>query len=78
MPAQKKVATGQQLAYPLLSDPDGSVAAKFGALAGGGRYAARVTYIIDPRGTIRAVLDDVSVASHGADLAERIRALQAE
>ena len=75
---QRKFATDQELDYPLLSDPDGSVAAKYGVLAGGGRFAARVTFVIDPRGTIRAVIDDVSVATHGADLAERIRALQAE
>ncbi len=75
---QKKFATDQKLDYPLLSDPDGSVAAKYGVLAGGGRFAARVTFVIDPRGTVRAVEKDVSVASHGPDLAARIRALQAE
>ena len=76
--SQKKFATEHGLAYPLLSDPDGSVAAKYGVLAGGGRFAARVTFVVDPRGTIREVVEDVGVDTHGADLAAKIRALQAE
>ena len=76
--SQAKFATDQELTYPLLSDPDGSVAAKYGVLGAGGRFASRVTFVIDPLGKIRVVDDEVTVDSHGADLAARIRALQAE
>ena len=73
---QKKFAKDEKLAFSVLSDPDGSVARKYGVLAG--RYAKRVTYVIDPRGTVRAVDTQVSVDSHGEDLAARIREMQAE
>lgn len=72
--AQKKFADEQNLAYPLLSDPDGSVAAKYGVLGRG--FANRVTFVVDPAGKVRWVDRQVDVNRHGAALAERIRELQ--
>ena len=58
----------QELNFPLLSDPDGSAASKYGVLPEGGRFAARVTFVIDPEGKLRAIDDKVNVDSHGEDL----------
>jgi peroxiredoxin Q/BCP len=74
--SQKHFAEGQHLGFHLLSDPDGSVAAKYGVLAEGGRYAQRVTFVIDPEGVVRLVDRAVDVSSHGSDLAAKIKELQ--
>lgn len=67
-----KFAEDQALTFPLLSDPDASVAKRYGVLAPGGAYAKRVTFVIDPKGILRAVDDAVSVRTHGTDLADRV------
>jgi peroxiredoxin Q/BCP len=74
--AQRRFAEGQKLAFTLLSDPDGSAAAKYGVLAPGGRYAQRVTFVVDPAGVVRLVDRAVDVSSHGSDLVTAIRRLQ--
>lgn len=66
----------QELNFPLLSDPDGSAAAKYGALAGDAPFANRITYVLDPEGVLRAVDDRVQVDSHGTDLALLVAELQ--
>jgi peroxiredoxin Q/BCP len=66
------------LTFPLLSDPDGSVARKYGVLPAGARFTQRATFVIDPSGIVRAIDRDVGVATHGTDLATRLRALQAD
>ena len=76
--AQKAFAKAQELAYPVLSDPDGSVAGKFGVLGPGGRYARRVTFVLDPEGVVRHVDETVDVTRHGAILAGIVRGLQSE
>ncbi len=76
--AQKKFADEQHLAYPVLSDADGSVATKYGVLAPGGRYAKRVTFVVDPDGVVRYVDEQVDVIHHGAALAKQIERLQKE
>jgi len=69
-------ALDQELEFPLLSDPDGGVAAKYGVLPKDGRFAQRVTFVIDPEGVLRHVDAEVQVRSHGADLVELVRRLQ--
>lgn len=76
MATQKAFAEAQELTYPLLSDPDGSAAARYGVLAGG--FARRVTFVIDPEGRVRHVDREVDVARHGADLVRRIRDLRGD
>jgi peroxiredoxin Q/BCP len=73
---QKRFAKAQELPFPLLSDPDGSVATKYRVLPEGGLYARRVTFVIDPEGVIRHVDRAVDVSRHGSDLAEAIHELQ--
>jgi peroxiredoxin Q/BCP len=58
----------QSLNFQLLSDPDRSVVAKYGAAMAGAQFAARYTYVIDPKGVLRHVDKSVVVTSHGADL----------
>ena len=69
-------AEAQELAFPLLSDPDGSVAVKYGVLMEGRPFAKRVTFVLDDRGVLRLVDDKVDVMKHGADLAARIEKLK--
>lgn len=66
----------QELNFPLLSDPDGSAAAKLGAMMQDKPYAARVTFVVDDRGVVRLVDTGVKVDSHGRDLVEAIRGLK--
>ena len=74
--SQKQFHEAQKLNFPLLSDPDGSVAAKYGALLAGKPYSARVTFVIDDQGALRHRDEKVNVASHGADLAGVVRGLR--
>lgn len=66
--SQKTFHAAQKLVFPLLSDPDGSVAGKYGALAAGAKWTERVTFVVDPEGVVRHVDRGVKVATHGADL----------
>ena len=69
-------AEKQKLPFALLSDPDGSVASKYGVLDPTGKYAQRVTFVIDDQGVLRKVLDKVEVKTHGEDLAVLIEELR--
>ena len=73
-----KFHKAQKLSYPLLSDPDGSVARKFDALMSGRPYAKRMTFIIDSDGILRHIDSGVNVRSHGEDLLELVERLQGE
>ena len=74
--SQAAFAKAQELEYPLLSDPDGSVAAKYGVLMKRRSYARRVTFIIDAQGVIRAIDAKVDVNQHGENLVELIGELR--
>jgi peroxiredoxin Q/BCP len=74
--AQAAFAKAQKLNFPLLSDPDGSVAQKFGVLPAGGRWTQRVTFIIDDEGVLRHIDRKVDVQTHGDDLLNLIEGLQ--
>ena len=73
-----KFHKAQKLNFKLLSDPDGSVGRKYGALPPGGKYANRYTYVIDPQGVLRYIEKSVNVRSHGTDLLDKIVDLQDE
>ena len=68
--SQAKFAKMQKLNFQLLSDPDGSVATKYGV--GGRRYPRRHSFVIDDKGVLRHVAKKVNVMAHGQDLAELI------
>ena len=67
----------QKLSFALLSDPDGSVARKYGVYLARG-FANRVTFVIDPKGVLRHVDQSVAVDSHGRDLIATLTRLKAE
>ena len=73
---QKRFAEQHELGFTLLSDPDGSVAAKYQVLTPDGRWARRVTFVIDGAGVLRLIDREVRVETHGADLLERIAELR--
>lgn len=73
---QARFHESQELSFPLLSDPDASAATKYGVLAEGGRWSTRVSFVIDEKGVLRAIVDDVDVASHGVDLVLLVRELR--
>jgi peroxiredoxin Q/BCP len=57
-----------------LSDPTKETARAYGVLGASG-FARRWTFFIGRDGRILAIDKDVSVASHGKDIAERLAAL---
>ncbi len=70
-------AQAQELAFPLLSDPDGSAARKYGVLMEDRPFARRVTFVIDDKGILRHVDEKVDVSKHGEDIAGLIEKLKA-
>ena len=75
--SQARFMKEQKLNFQLLSDPDGSMARKYDILWRD-TYTKRVTFVIDPKGVLRAIDDAVNVKQHGQDLSELLRRLQAE
>lgn len=73
---QAKFTKAQELNFPLLSDPDGSAAAKYQVRMKDRPLAARVTFVIDEQGTVRHIDREVNVDSHGSDLISLLRALR--
>jgi peroxiredoxin Q/BCP len=71
-----KFAEAQKAPYAMLSDPDGSAATKYGVLDPGGKYAQRVTFVLDDQGVLRRIVDKVDVKTHGEDLAVLIEELR--
>jgi len=70
-----KFAASLDLDYPVLSDPDGRVAAAYGLLRGKRKIPARKTFIIGEDGTILHVFEKVKPGSHGKDVAEKLEEL---
>jgi peroxiredoxin Q/BCP len=62
------------LPFPLLSDPEGTVARSYGALWDFllVRFAKRHTYLIDPQGRITRAFLSISPSTHAADLLAEI------
>jgi thioredoxin-dependent peroxiredoxin len=61
--------------YPILSDPDKTVARAYGVLGASG-FPSRWTFHIGIDGRIQAIDKQVRVASHGDDVAARLEALR--
>ena len=60
---------------PVVSDPDGKAAKRFGVLGFGGLYSNRWTFYIDEKGVLRDVDRDVDPATAGQDILDRLDAL---
>lgn len=64
-----------KLSFPLLADPDRKVTKTYGALAFY-RLAKRMTFIIDPEGTIRKVFSQVNPKTHVEEVVTALEELQ--
>ncbi|MFT4843357.1 MAG: peroxiredoxin Q/BCP [Planctomycetota bacterium] len=74
--SQAKFKKAQSLAFRLLSDPDGSVAKKYGVLMKGRPYAKRVTFILDDKGVVRTIIPQVEISAHGEQVLQIIAKLR--
>jgi peroxiredoxin Q/BCP len=70
-----KFAKSLDLDYPILSDPDKSVAKAYGVLGPRG-FAQRWTYYIDKDGTIREVDKKINTAAAAPDVAAKLKTLK--
>ncbi len=64
--AHRRFAERHGLGFPLLSDPDGSICKAYGvARLGGWLWPRRVTFVIDPAGIVRRVIEsELDIAAH--------------
>jgi peroxiredoxin Q/BCP len=62
------------ITYPILSDPTRDVARAYGVLSRSG-YASRWTFYIGVDGRILAIDKEVHAASHGSEIAARLKEL---
>ena len=58
--------------FPVISDPDKSVANRYGVIGFGGLYAKRWTFYIDPDGIIRKIDKNVRTETAGADIVRNL------
>lgn len=61
--------------FTLLSDADKEIATAYGTLKDHGKSANRITYLIDPQGTVRAVWPRVKVNGHAEKVLARLKEL---
>jgi len=76
--AQAAFHKEQNLSFPLLADPDGTVTEAYGAKMPVLTVAKRWTFIIDPNLTIRQVERDVEPAEDAQRVAAEIKRLKSE
>lgn len=72
--ANARFAASLALDYPILSDPGGPTARAYGVLGASG-FASRWTFYIGADGRILDIDRDVSVSSHGHDMAAKLASL---
>jgi peroxiredoxin Q/BCP len=70
-----KFAESLKLDYPILSDPEKTVAKAYGVVHEGRGVPERWTFYIGPDGKILFIDKKVNVASHGADIVAKLQAL---
>jgi peroxiredoxin Q/BCP len=68
----KKFAESLGADYPILSDPDSSVATKYGVYNPDRKAAMRWTFYIGADGKILAIDKSVTTDTHGADVASKL------
>lgn len=68
-------AASMKASLPVLSDPDGETARRYGVVRLGGLYSKRWTFYIDASGTLREIDKNVNPASAGQDIVDRLEAL---
>jgi thioredoxin-dependent peroxiredoxin len=71
----QKFAESLGLDYPVLSDPDRTVAKAYGVVTGDNAYASRWTFYIGKDGTILFIDTQVSTSTAGKDVAAKLAEL---
>jgi peroxiredoxin Q/BCP len=76
--SHKEFCTKESLTFKLLADSDHQIAPKYGSIMEmkGAQYAARNTFVIDPKGVIRKVFLKVNPTPHSADVLAALADLQ--
>jgi peroxiredoxin Q/BCP len=76
--SHKEFCTKESLTFKLLADSNHEVAPKYGSIMEmkGAQYAARNTFIIDPKGVIRKVFLKVSPNPHSGEVLAALADLQ--
>jgi thioredoxin-dependent peroxiredoxin len=75
--SHQQFCTKESLTFKLLADPDKKVIAAYGsAMAQNPNYAARNTFIIDPKGVIRKVYIGVKPQPHSEEVLSALAELQ--
>lgn len=65
-------AKSQSAKHPILSDPDGSVAAAYGVAGESSLFPRRTTFYVDKDGVVRAIDQSVETGTAGADVAAKL------
>ncbi len=73
----KKFAESLQADYPILSDPDKKVAQAYGVVHEGRDLPERWTFYIGKDGKIAYIDRQVKPSTHGQDVANRLKELNA-
>jgi thioredoxin-dependent peroxiredoxin len=73
--AQKKFSEKNRLSFPLLADSDGTVIVAYG-VDGLFGFAKRKTFLIDSKGKVAKVIEDVHSAMHAAEVGEALKAVR--
>lgn len=73
----RKFAESLDLDFPILSDPDQSVARQYGVVTPERKVPYRWTFFIGPERKILHIDQEVNTASHGRDVARKLKELDA-
>jgi peroxiredoxin Q/BCP len=73
--ANKQFAEKVAADFPILSDPEAQLALPMGVVGSGPKFAKRWTFYVGPDGRVLHVDKDVRTASHGADVAAKLKEL---
>ena len=68
-------AASLEAGFPVVSDPKGVVAKRFGVLGLGGLYSKRWTFYVDSEGVLRAIDKQVAPATAGTDMIRKLETL---
>ena len=74
--SHQQFCTKESLTFKLLADPEKKMIAEYGSLAANGAVAARNTFLIDPKGTIRKVYTKVNPNPHSQEVLTDLAELQ--
>ncbi len=71
----KRFAEELKLDYPILSDPEKTIAQAYGVVHDDRKVPERWTFYIDKDGVVKFIDKKVSTKSHGEDIAKKLEEL---